>query len=100
MELGNNERRMLRAMLSEPNRPWSLGQLLSATGWDDQVHVAGAGAGLEEFGLAEVSEERVSSVSLGEEGKSAATEGLLEDRLWGWLREQDPDSRTMATLSS
>ncbi len=100
MDLGNNERRMLRAMLSEPNRPWSLGQLLSATGWDDQVHVAGAGAGLEEFGLAEVSEERVSSVSLGEEGKFAATEGLLEDRLWGWLREQDPDSRTMATLSS
>ena len=100
MDLGNNERRMLRAMLSEPNRPWSLGQLLSATGWDDQVHVAGAGAGLEEFGLAEVSEERVSSVSLGEEGKSAATEGLLEDRLWGWLREQGPDSRTMATLSS
>ena len=47
VDLGNNERRMLRAMLSEPSRAWSLEQLLSATGWDDQVHVAGAGAGLE-----------------------------------------------------
>ena len=68
MDLGNNERRMLRVMLSEPPRSWSLEQLLSATGWDDQVHVAGAGAGLEKAGLVEVSEERVYSVSLGQEG--------------------------------
>ena len=100
MDLGNNERRMLRAMLSEPSRAWSLEQLLSATGWDDQVHVAGAGAGLEEAGLVEVSEERVNSVSLGQEGSSAASAGLLEARLWGWLSEQQPDGRTMAALST
>ena len=100
VDLGNNERRMLRAMLSEPDRTWSLGQLLSATGWADQVHVAGAGAGLMDSGLVEVSEERVSSVSLGEEGESAAVEGLLENRLWAWLKEQSPDSRTMIALSS
>ena len=100
MDLGNNERRMLRAMLSEPDRQWLLEELLSATGWDDQVHVAGAGAGLEELGLVEVSEERVSSVTLGEEGVSAAAAGLLEARLWDWLKEQSPESRTMTGISS
>ena len=48
VDLGNNERRMLSAMLSEPARSWPLEQLLSVTGWADQVHIAGAGAGLEE----------------------------------------------------
>ena len=43
MDLGNNERRMLRAMLSDSAREWTLEQLLSETGWEDQVHVAGAG---------------------------------------------------------
>ncbi|MEE2606461.1 MAG: phenylalanine--tRNA ligase subunit alpha [Candidatus Thermoplasmatota archaeon] len=100
VNLGNNERRMLRAMLSEPDRKWSLKQLLSATDWGDQVHVAGAGAGLEEFGLVEVLEERVNSVSLGKEGEFAAAAGLLEARLWNWLKEQSPENRTMARLSS
>ena len=100
MNLGNNERRMLRAMLTEPSRSWPLEQLLSATGWGDQVHIAGAGAGLEEAGLVEVSEERVNSVSLGEEGSSAASAGLLEARLWEWLSDQQPDGRTMAALST
>ena len=100
VDLGNNERRMLRVMLSEPAHPWSLGQLLSATGWGDQAHVAGAGAGLAEAGLVEVFEERVNSVSLGEEGSSAASAGLLEARLWGWISNQQPEDRTMAALSS
>ena len=100
VDLGNNERRMLSAMLSEPARSWSLEQLLSVTGWTDQVHIAGAGAGLGEAGLVEVSEGRVNSVSLGEEGSSAASTGLLEARLWGWLREQQSDGRTMAALST
>ena len=100
MDLGNNERRMLRVMLSKPDHSWSLEQLLSETGWDDQVHVAGAGAGLAEAGLVEVFEERVNSVSLGEEGSSAASAGLLEARLWGWISEQQPDDSTMAALVS
>ena len=37
MDLGNNERRMLRAMLSDSAREWTLGQLLSETGWEDPV---------------------------------------------------------------
>ena len=47
MNLANNERRMLKGMLSEPKNKWTLDQLLSVTGWDDQVHVAGAGKGLQ-----------------------------------------------------
>jgi len=51
MSLGNNERRMLRAMLSDASRTWNLTDLLEATGWSDQVHIAGAGTGLAEAGL-------------------------------------------------
>ena len=100
MGLGNNERRMLRAMLSGPARSWSLDELLEATGWSDQVHVAGAGAGLAEAGLVEVTEDRGQSISLGDEGAKAATDGLLEARLWGWLSEQKAAERTMSTLSA
>jgi len=77
MNLGNNERRMLKGMLSEPEEKWSLDQLLSVTGWDDQVHVAGAGKGLQEAGMVEIEESTSSFVTLGSEGKKAAEDGLL-----------------------
>ena len=32
MQLNNNDRRMLKAMLSDPGRTWNLEQLLSETG--------------------------------------------------------------------
>ena len=44
MDIGNNERRMLRAMLSDLSKDWTLEELLTQTGWDDQVHIAGSGA--------------------------------------------------------
>ena len=74
MSLGNNERRMLRAMLSDASRTWNLADLLEATGWSDQVHIAGAGTGLAEVGLLEISEFITSTVSLGSEGEKAALE--------------------------
>ena len=100
MDIGNNERRMLRAMLSDSSKDWTLGELLSETGWDDQVHVAGSGAALEEAGLVSVNEFRGSAVSLGEEGERASKEGLLEARIWDWLLSQKAEDRTMAALSS
>ena len=100
MDLGNNERRMLRAMLSDPSRKWSLDELLSEAGWADQVHVAGSGAVLEEAGLVSVTEHREVVVSLGEEGQRASIEGLLEARIWNWLISQKPEDRTMSNLSS
>ena len=55
-DLGNNERRMLKAMLEEPESAWTLDDLLNACGWDDQAHVAGAGLGLEEMGFLDIEE--------------------------------------------
>ena len=98
--LGNNERRMLKAMLSKPNQEWSLEQLLSVTGWNDQVHVAGAGKGLQEEGMVEVKETTSRLVSLGEEGNKAYENGLLESRLWDWIRSVEEDQRNMGSLIS
>ena len=100
MDLGNNERRMLKAMLSKPNQEWSLEQLLSVTGWNDQVHVAGAGKGLQEEGMVEVKETTSRLVSLGEEGNKAYENGLLESRLWDWIRSVEEDQRNMGSLIS
>tara|TARA_B100001094_G_scaffold277415_1_gene286248 strand:- start:700 stop:2193 length:1494 start_codon:yes stop_codon:yes gene_type:complete len=100
MNLTNNERRMLKWMLSEPNKEWTLDQLLSVTGWEDQVHVAGAGKGLQEAGLVEIEESTNRLVSLGSEGKKAAEGNLLESRLWDWIRKQDDGHRDMSSLMS
>ena len=100
MNLANNERRMLKGMLSEPNKDWTLDQLLSVTGWGDQVHVAGAGKGLQEAGLVEIEESTNRLVSLGPEGKKAAEGDLLESRLWDWIRNQDEGHRDMSSLMS
>ncbi|RJU85166.1 MAG: phenylalanine--tRNA ligase subunit alpha, partial [Candidatus Poseidoniales archaeon] len=94
------ERRMLKGMLSEPNKEWTLDQLLSVTGWVDQVHVAGAGKGLQEAGLVEIEESTNRLVSLGPEGKKAAEGDLLESRLWDWIRNQDEGHRDMRSLMS
>ena len=100
MVLANNERRMLKGMLSEPNRVWSLEKLLSVTDWDDQVHVAGAGKGLHDAGMVEIEETTSRIVSLGPEGKRAANDGLLESRLWDWIMDKKDDQRTMSSLMS
>ena len=100
MNLGNNERRMLKGMLSKPKATWTLDQILSVTGWDAQVHVAGAGKGLQEAGLVEVEASTSRLVTLGSEGKKAAEGGLLESRLWDWVRNQDKDQRYMGSRMS
>ena len=58
LDLGNNERIMLKAMLSDSERPWTMGEILSATDWEDQVFAAGAGKTLEEAGLLPALHER------------------------------------------
>lgn len=100
MKLGNNERSMLRAMLSDPSRKWPLKDLLKETGWVDQVHVAGSGKALQEEKLVEIEETRSRLVSLGPEGIKASQEGLLESRLWDWINQQDESGRTMESLMS
>ena len=100
MDLGNNELRMLKVMLSKSNEEWTLEQLLDATGWGDQVHVAGAGKSLEELGLVDVEEIFTTSISLGPEGRRAAKNGLLESRLWEWICNGEEGYRTMKELTS
>ena len=68
---------MLKGMLSEPKAKWTLDRILSVTGWDDQVHVAGAGKGLQEAGLVEVEESISRLVTLGSEGKRLQREDFL-----------------------
>ena len=99
-DLGNNERRMLKAMLDDPDSVWKLSDLLEACEWKDQAHVAGAGLGLEEAGLLEINEIPSRHISLGTEGRKAVEHGLLESRLFEWLLERDSSQRTMRELSS
>ena len=100
MQLNNNDRRMLKAMLSDPGRTWSLEQLLSETGWQDQVHIAGSGKSLESEGLVELEETRTRTVILGPEGSRAVEDGLLESRIWDWVMSQEDSGRTIKELNS
>ncbi len=98
--MSNNEKRMLKAMLSDPKRKWKLEEILESANWDDQVHVAGSGQSLQERGFLEINEDRSNLVSLGEKGLHASKFGLLEARLWDWLANQEPEDRTMQGLTS
>ncbi len=98
-ELGNNERRMLRAMLSDPQATWSLDQLLKACEWTDQAHVAGAGLALNDAEMVEIEESTSRLITLGEEGKKALSDGLLEARLFAWIQNQPDDQRMISTMS-
>ena len=100
MTLGNNERRMLRALLSNPEAGWNLNEILDVTEWTDQVHVAGSGQVLSDAGLVQIVESSSRKVSLGSEGRNAALDGLLESRIWNWLQESDDSERTMQGLFS
>ena len=62
VDLSNNDRAMLRAMLTDPSREWAIKELLESTGWNDQVHVAGSGQSLSELGLVTVSETQIRTI--------------------------------------
>ena len=71
MDMSNNDRTMLKSMLTDPNRKWTINDLLESTGWDDQVHVAGSGQSLSELGLVAIHESKIRTVSLDSEGEKA-----------------------------
>ena len=98
MDMSNNDRTMLKSMLTDPNRKWSINDLLESTGWDDQVHVAGSGQSLSELGLVAIHESKTRIVSLDSEGEKAAQNGLLEERIWKWYLDSDGDKRNMENL--
>ena len=94
--LVNTERRMLKAMLADSSKVWSLSDILTACDWQDQAIAVGAGLGIAEKGYAEVSETVTTEVKLGAQGQSALSEGLLEARLWDWFKSTSEPS--MANL--
>ena len=83
--LVNTERRMLKVMLTDSTKVWSLSDILVACDWQDQAIAVGAGLGLADKGLAQLSETVSTEVKLGAQGQSAVSEGLLEARLWNWF---------------
>ncbi|MDC0501680.1 phenylalanine--tRNA ligase subunit alpha [Euryarchaeota archaeon] len=100
MTLGNNEKKMLRAMLTKANHIWTLDELLEVTEWTDQVHVAGSGKILMEENLVQITETKENIVTLGDEGNNAVNNGLLEFKLWNWVIQQSESNRTMKGLFS
>ncbi|MCH1591852.1 MAG: phenylalanine--tRNA ligase subunit alpha [Candidatus Thalassarchaeaceae archaeon] len=97
-DMSNNDRVMLKAMLTNPSKEWKIQELLDSTGWDDQVYVAGSGQSLSESGLVVVTENHRRMVSLDFEGKKALDMGLLEDRIWKWYLATNEEERTMESL--
>ena len=100
MEFGNNELIMLKAMLTDPSKDWTLESLFKETGWDDQVHIAGSGNVLSDLKYLEINEHITNFISLGQEGKKALEFGLLESRLWNWITNQEENDQTLSNLLS
>jgi len=98
MDMGNNDRILLKAMLAYPDKAWGINDLLESTGWKDQVHVAGSGQSLSELGLVTISEDQSRFISLDSEGKRALENGLLEERIWNWYLDSDENKRNMEGL--
>jgi phenylalanyl-tRNA synthetase alpha chain len=98
MDLGNNERLMLRLMLSNPDEAWEMSKLLDGTGLTDQVHIAGAGEYLKQQGFLVVNETILTNITLGSEGNKSIEIGLLELRLWNYLLSMKNEDRTMKNL--
>ena len=82
----NPERRMLLKMQQTDQPSWSLEQILDACSWADQAIAVGAGHGLENHGFVTSSEVVTVDVRLDGEGEKAVVSGLLEQRLWDWMK--------------
>ena len=96
-ELTNPEKRMLHAMQSRDEN-WTLDEVLKACNWDDQAIAVAAGHGLSNHGYVKISESSKKSVILGSEGEKAASDGLLEARIWEFI--QSRSNTTMKDLSA
>ena len=90
--LVNTERRMLKAMQSQSTKVWALSEILDECDWQDQAIAVGAGLGLADKGMVEISETITTEVRLGVQGQLALSEGLLEARLWDWFKSSDEPS--------
>ena len=87
----NPERRMLKVM-QEKAGEWGLEEILKSCNWSDQAIAVGAGHGLSNKGFVSTNEQITQTVKLANEGIKAASEGLLEARLWSWIESSDEAS--------
>ena len=98
-DLLNPERRLLSMMLDDPGRSlsgYTMEETLHMCNWNDQAIAIGAAYGLQNHGLVEVLETHSNTYTLDHLGEEALESGLLEQRLWTWMCEQD--SPSMADL--
>ncbi|MBQ70218.1 MAG: phenylalanine--tRNA ligase subunit alpha [Euryarchaeota archaeon] len=86
LNLLNPERRMLLKMQQIDHPSWSLEQVLETCSWTDQAVAVGAGHGLENHGFVKLSEVVTTDIQLDSEGEKAMHSGLLEQRLWNWMK--------------
>jgi len=63
-----------------------------ACDWSDQAVAVGAGHGLENRGFVSVEENVTTEIRLDSEGDNALEFGLLEQRLWNWMKAVDEPS--------
>ena len=85
LTLSNNEKKMLKALRSEPEKSWNLEEVLESCNWTDQSHVVGSGQGLHDQKLIEMKEKETNLVMLGPEGFNALEEQLIEKRIVDWV---------------
>ena len=83
---------MLLKMQQNEQTVWSLDELLVACDWTDQAVAVGAGHGLENRGFVSVEENVTTEIRLDSEGDNALEFGLLEQRLWNWMKAVDEPS--------
>lgn len=80
---------MLLQMQGAEVRSWSLDEILNSCNWSDQAIAVGAGHGLENHGFVSVEEHLSTLVDLDDEGQRALNNGLLEQRIWDWVKARD-----------
>ena len=88
---------MLRALQSRDSN-WTLQEVLESCDWEDQAIAVSAGHGLANHGLVKMTESSKLDVILGIEGENAAVNGLLEARLWNYIKTNQ--DATMKDISS
>lgn len=93
------ERRLLRAMRAQEVEAWPLAAVLEACGTDDQAVAVGAGSGLTDLGLAQVSEVTTTWCTLDTIGRDSL-DGLLEERLLDWIEGQGGSTSIAALTTS
>tara|TARA_Y100001978_G_scaffold203399_1_gene228934 strand:+ start:1960 stop:3471 length:1512 start_codon:yes stop_codon:yes gene_type:complete len=100
VQLNNSEKRVLRVIQSDKTKNWTVDELSKITKFEDQAIIVGAGQGLSEKGLLNETETKKVFWKLGKEGIRAFSNGLLELKLWKWVKNTNDTSMKSLQSSS